>query len=481
MRFRELIQGLGGTLTGPDQDPEVFRIVQDSREVRPGDAYLARRGHHTDGHRFIEEAIRRGAVALLVEHPVLPWTDRYPAWIHPELRTHMCELNRRITGMPDRALTLIGVTGTNGKSTTTTLIHHMLTHRGERGGLIGTVVYRDARGREWPSRWTTPESTHLFPLFHTIRSQGGSFVVMEISSHALAERRVACLSFSYGVFLNLTREHLDYHRTLEAYARAKAGLMSRSRVSVINRSSPWASWMAHRAAGEVVFFGGRVPGLRVRMLHPTLRGSWMEIQGHRVFFPHVGSFHRENVGAAMTVLRHMGTDWEPLLEALRTFPGVPGRMERFLGPEKRFAFVDYAHTPDALERALRTLRRLTPGELWVVFGAGGDKDQGKRPMMGAVADQWADRVILTMDNPRSEPLEKINAQIRAGMKRAPLEIQDREEAIRFALSHLPPRSVVLIAGKGHETYQEIQGIRYPYRDQDVVVEAGWRQDRGGRE
>ncbi len=477
MRFLELIKDLGGTRTGPPENPEILRLVQDAREVRPGDAFLARRGHRTDGHGFVEEAVHRGAVALLVERPVPPWTDRLPTWIHPHLRLHMCTLSRRITGSPDTALTLIGVTGTNGKSTTTTLIHHLLRSLGERGGLLGTVVYRDARDRVYPSRWTTPESTDLFPFLRIVREQGGTFAAMEVSSHALAEHRVNCLTFSYGVFLNLTREHLDYHGTLEAYADAKARLMQQSRVSVIHRGSPWAARMARSARGEVVFFGGRAPGIHVRLVRPTLRGTWMDVQGRRVFFPHVGMFHRENVGAALTVLHHMGFPWTPILRGLRTFPGVPGRMERFLGPGDRYAFVDYAHTPDALERALRTLRALTPGELWVVFGAGGDKDRGKRPMMGAVADRWADQVILTMDNPRSEPLSQINAQIREGMRHAPLEIDDRAEAIRYALQHLPPHSVVLIAGKGHEDYQEIQGVRYPYRDQTVVEEAGWERDR----
>ncbi len=462
-RWREVCQALG--LEPPREDAVLDEVTDWTEDAGPGVLLVLRKGTRHDPKALAGEALRRGVSAVLSEEPLdlpvphatLPLKDEHlnilRTMFYPELRD----------------LVLIGVTGTNGKTTTTFLLHHILSRAGWKGSLLGTLAYR-LPGETLRASHTTPPPLRLARLLASTVRQGGHFAVMEVSSHALDQGRTRGLAFTQGIFLNLTREHLDYHRTLKRYALAKARLFAQSETSLI-RLGPWSDLMIRHARGRVVRLG-QDGDYRARIVRRTPGGLGISVNGHRFFLPLLGDHNRDNLLAAVASAREIGLPWEVLEEAVPSFPGVPGRMEMFTGPEGRVAVVDYAHTPDGIRKALESLRKHFP-VVWIVFGAGGEKDRGKRPQMGRVAERLADRVILTLDNPRNEEPAQIFQDILSGMTCPARVIQDREEAVRQALSEVPPGGCVLIAGKGHEDYQEIQGVRYPYRDQDVVLAAGY--------
>ncbi len=465
--LHEVLRIIGGEPPPGTPDPVLTGVTDWAGDVSPGDLFLVRRGRRHSGRDFLDQALQRGAAAVISEVPLpdLP----VPAVVVPTLqRSHLLQLARAFYPGALR-LRLIGVTGTNGKTTTTFLIHHILRHAGYAGALLGTLRYT-LPCTELPATHTTPPLLRLWRLLHRAHSEGGTFAVMEVSSHALDQGRVDGLFFAFGIFLNLTRDHLDYHRSMDAYARAKARLMEQSQIALIRRG-PWAARMARYARGEVRWLGwGGHYRARIQRRFPWGIEVW--INGHPFHLPLLGDHNRDNLLAAVAVGREWGIPWAVLQDAVHGFPGVPGRMETFQGPGGRVAVVDYAHTPDGIRKALSSLRRHFP-VVWIVFGAGGEKDRGKRPRMGAWAERLAHRVILTLDNPRGEDPDQIFADIQRGMRTPAVVIPDRREAVHTALREVPPGGCVLIAGKGHEDYQEIQGVRYPYRDQDVVQEAGY--------
>ncbi|HVU23508.1 MAG TPA: UDP-N-acetylmuramoyl-L-alanyl-D-glutamate--2,6-diaminopimelate ligase [Opitutus sp.] len=460
-------------------------IVLDSRRVVPGNLFFALPGLRADGTSFIDEAVNRGAVAVVTQKmPGLP-----PAKVTfiqvANARATLARVARRYYQFPDRDLTVIGVTGTNGKTTVTHLLKHFL-NGDERVGLIGTINY-DLGARTVPAYRTTPESLDIFGMMAQMRDAGCRHAVMEVSSHGIDQQRVLGLQFGAAVFTNLTRDHLDYHKTLDAYFAVKSRLFTGGtgaapKLAVVNLDDPYGQQLAARlaadpAAPRLVTFGEnpradlRAETVTLDFTHSTFRLAWpggaMEIDS-----PLVGRYNVSNLLAAIATAWGLGRDPRVFLARLRAFKGVPGRLERIDEGQPYNVIVDYAHTDDALHNALGTLRAITPGRLLVVFGCGGNRDRTKRPLMVKAVQEFADFAFATADNPRSEKLTQIFDDMRTGMT-APEKIawiEDRRRAISLALDAAKPGDSLLIAGKGHESYQEFADTVIPFDDRQVVRE-----------
>ncbi len=464
----------------------VTAVADDSRRAAPGALFVAVRGSRQDGHAFLPDAERRGAAAALVEDAA---ATSLPALVARDGRRAAAVAAAAFYGEPARGLALVGVTGTNGKTTTAGMLRHLLDEPGRPSASVGTLgVLAGSAGEPVPggAGLTTPGPVELQRLLRALADRGVRAVAMEVSSHALDQRRVEGVGFDAAVFTNLTRDHLDYHGTMEAYLEAKArlvGHLAPSGAAVVNADDP--AWRAlPPAARTVAYSAAGAPGADVaaELARFDPAGSTFALRagGARasVRLPLVGDFNVANAVAAAAAALALGM---PLAEAARrlgTLPQVPGRLERLR--ERPAVLRDYAHTPDALERALRAVRPFATGRLVVVFGAGGDRDRGKRPEMGRVAAALADRVILTSDNPRTEDPERILDDIEAGMGGAPHErVEDRRAAIARALAVAGPDDLVLLAGKGHETYQ-IRGTEtLPFDEAAIVRELGAAADARG--
>ncbi|MBX6395494.1 MAG: UDP-N-acetylmuramoyl-L-alanyl-D-glutamate--2,6-diaminopimelate ligase [Alicyclobacillaceae bacterium] len=461
---------------------EVADVTCDSRTVRKGSLFIAMRGHTVDGHAFVEDARRAGAVAAVVEEP----TDTLlPQIVVPDTRRASALLSAVFFRHPSRDVKVIGVTGTNGKTTVTHLIDHLLSRAGSKTGLIGTIVTRVGE-MVLPSVNTTPEAVELQRLFARMREEGITYAIMEVSSHALELDRVAGTRFRTAVFTNLTQDHLDFHGSMEAYREAKGKLFSRlgneyadrldeQSFAVINVDDPAGKWMARQTVAQTLTYGvDRPADLRARNIEMGMDGTRFVVEafGRRVpvHLRLPGRFSVYNALAALGAGLIEGLPLEQMAEWLQDVEGVPGRMERVDTGQPFGVVVDYAHTPDSLENVLRTLREFTAGRLIVVFGCGGDRDRGKRPVMGQIAYRWSDYAILTSDNPRTEDPERILDDIEAGLveigadPRKYERVTDRSEAIRRAVALAREGDVVLIAGKGHETYQIIGRRKYDFDD-----------------
>ena len=453
-----------------------------SRRVRPGDLYAALPGARAHGADFAADAVAAGAVAVLTDPA---GADRVvsgvPLLVVEDPRALLGGLAARVHGDPAAALRLIGVTGTQGKTTTTRLAEGGLSAAGVSTGVIGTVGTRVA-GEDVKTDLTTPEAPDLHGLFAMMRERGVTACAMEVSSHALVMGRVDGVVFDVAVFTNLGRDHLDFHRDLEDYYRAKASLFTpaRARLALVNvddehgrrlvreATIPVRTWSAAGAEADwrAVDVELEATGSRFTVVTPT---------GDRIAagVPLPGDFNVANALAAIAACGEAGYDAAHVAAGIATGPGVPGRLERVATGRDFVVVVDYAHKPDAVESALRTLRPLTEGRLVVVIGAGGDRDPGKRPLMGEIAGRLADLLIVTDDNPRSEEPAAIRAEILAGTRAATaevVEVGDRRAAIREALSRAGAGDVVLVAGKGHETGQEVAGTVHPFDDREVVRE-----------
>ncbi len=466
------------------QELEIGGIQYDSRKVGPGDLFVAIRGTATDGHRFVPDALARGARAVVVDDDTavpdsLCLHTGAAKIVVPDARRALAILAATLYGHPADRLVLVGVTGTNGKTTTTHLIKAVLEARGERVGLLGTTGY--VIGAETlPSTHTTPESLELQALLAEMLRRGCTAAVMEVSSHALALGRVHGLRFAAGVFTNLTQDHLDFHGTMEAYAAAKRLLfngLAPDAVAVINAEDPAGDGMVRSTRARILRYGRgehtdvgaaqeqlSLAGTRFRLLHG---GS------HPVSSPLVGEFNLQNILAACAAGVGLGIPVETIARGIATAPPVRGRFERITGTDGRTAIVDYAHTPDALEHCLQTIRRLLPpasGRIITVFGCGGNRDRGKRPIMGRIASTLSDRSIITSDNPRAEDPAAIIEEVRAGcVPGAPVETEpDRRKAIRRGLDLASPGDVVLVAGKGHETTQVLRDAVLHFDDREEI-------------
>ncbi|MFQ5803111.1 MAG: UDP-N-acetylmuramoyl-L-alanyl-D-glutamate--2,6-diaminopimelate ligase [Candidatus Methylomirabilales bacterium] len=483
--LRPLIDGFPYTLLQGDLDQEIAAVEYDSRRVEPKSLYVSIRGQRQDGHLFVPEAVRRGAVAFLVERDIRTnGGEPVPGTILQvrESRRALAHLAARFYDMPSRELTLVGVTGTNGKTTVSYLCEAVLEAGGRGVGIIGTIEYRYGGIHREADR-TTPEASDLQALLRWIYHEGGDVAVMEVSSHSLALHRVEGCAFDVAVFTNLTQDHLDFHPTMEDYFEAKAQLFPMLRekggTAVINLDDPAGRRLRELTNGPVVTYGltagadvtAATSTYDLQGIRATIRTPW---GGGELRSPLLGRHNLYNLLAAVGVGGALGIPVEQALEALAAVHHIPGRLEPVACGQPFEVVVDYAHTPDALEWVLRALRELSPDRLMILFGCGGDRDRKKRPLMGEVAARLADRIFLTSDNPRSEAPEAILDEIEAGVAgvagaagRTSLAV-DRGEAIEAVLREARAGDVVLIAGKGHERTQTIGQEVIPFDDRQVA-------------
>ncbi len=480
MKLRELFQGLEVPFTSDVGSVDVRGVTDDSREVRPGYLFVCVKGFVTDGHIFASQAVERGAVALVVEDEL---TLPVPQVKVSDTRRILPYLARNFFSRPSDSLTFVGVTGTNGKTTVTHLLAHVLEKMGKKVLLLGTVDYRLGEKRIKAER-TTPPPLLLWRFLRKAVDEGISYVVMEVSSHALSLGRVEGLQFQVSTFTNLSRDHLDFHRTMDHYYWAKSHLFTHytSGVSVVNLDDPYGRRLKVDLGGNVLGFslGGNAP-LKGEIKRADLNGLVLGVEEDRGTFTlnsHlVGTYNAWNLLAAWGALAPLGVDPSDVLSSLATFHGVKGRLEPVANANGVGVFVDYAHTPDALRVVLETLGSMTQGCLILVFGCGGDRDRGKRPIMGAVACQWANKLVVTSDNPRTEDPMAIIQDILRGTTREVVVEPDRREAIGLALRMAQPGDVVLIAGKGHEDYQIVGEEIFPFDDveitREIMEELGW--------
>ncbi len=503
--LRCLLQGLEGCQVLGNVEIPVTGLAYHSREVVPGGAFVALKGHRTDGHLFLEASLRQGARVIVTEQETDPPPGVTVVRV-PQARLALAHLSAAFYDHPSRELTLVGITGTNGKTSTTYLLEAILDAAGHRVGVVGTVNYRMGEKR-WPAPVTTPESLDLQKLLREMRRHGVSHVFLEVSSHALDLRRVDRASFAAGVFTNLSQDHLDYHRDLDDYFAAKARLFTEilsnggpaRGLAVLNLDDPRGEALKDKVSGPVLTYGChpdsqvrplacgfRRDGLSVRLATPA---GEMEINSRLV-----GSFNLSNILAAAATALGLGLDPQAVARGIENLSGVPGRLERFGPPEGPAVFVDYAHTPAALAQALEALEALNFDRLITVFGCGGDRDRTKRPLMGRAAAAGSHLAIVTSDNPRTEDPEAIIRQIEPGLRAGGLSpltaaavrrgetgylvLPDRQEAIREAVALARPNDAVLVAGKGHENYQIWGTERRHFDDREEVAAAlkeffGW--------
>jgi UDP-N-acetylmuramoyl-L-alanyl-D-glutamate--2,6-diaminopimelate ligase len=473
-------------------DPEIRGVHVDSRRVRPGDVFAALRGARADGAAFVTDALSRGAAAIVAETPKPEGVPEAVAWVRvPDARHAVGLVAREWHGRPDLAMTLVGITGTNGKTTVSYFVESIAKAAGRSAGRIGTTGAAYA-GLEIPSANTTPEATELFALLARMRDAGTRLVAMEVSSHALALHRVAGARFAVAAFLNLGRDHLDFHGTPEAYFEAKASLFDRlgaDDAAVLPADDPLGEALARRTRGRVVTWG-RGDGADVRLRNEvfdldggraTIESPWGSA---RIETALVGRFNLDNALAAAACAFAAGLAPAAVERGVAALASVPGRLERVEAGQPFTVLVDYAHTPEALEVALAAVRAARPRRLGVVFGCGGERDRGKRPRMGRAAASAADALWLTSDNPRSEDPLAILAEAHAGVVEVPGAAErtavepDRARAIAAALGWAREGDAVVIAGKGHESTQTFADRTVPFDDREHAREAlaasGWR-------
>lgn len=475
MKLKELLLGIEYTLVKGNADIEVGRLITDSRKISKGDVFVALTGLGSDGHNFAEAAVKNGAVAVIAEREV----ECFGAVLL------VCESTRKLIaraaanyyGHPDKKLKLIGVTGTNGKTTVTHIIKQILELKGEKTGLIGTNHYLIGE-KELDSSGTTPEAEELHSIFKRMADEGCKYVVMEVSSHALALSRCEGLHFEVGVFTNLTEDHLNYHRDMDDYAAAKAKLFAMCKYTVLNEDDPYCKVMKKSAAGKTVSYGIRKNAeMKAEDIIYSQRGisfTWTfgsSAVPMKMAIP--GEFSVYNALAGIGAAAMLGYSDMDIAKGVLLVRGVKGRAEIVPTDTDYTVMIDYAHTPDGLENILKAVRGFAERRVIVVFGCGGDRDAPKRPIMGKIAAKRADFAVVTSDNPRTEKPEEIVKQITEGMKGAEKKykaVVDRTEAIKYALSVAEKGDVVILAGKGHETYQDIAGKKNHYDEREIIRE-----------
>lgn len=475
MRLTDILRFVNPlAMTGPQKEP-TGELTDDSRTLRPGGVFIAVKGTASDGHDHIAACIQAGAAVVIAER-----FEGDPGGttviLVADTRRLLMPLALAWHGDPQNGLLFTGVTGTNGKTTVTTLVWQVMRRLGIQAALIGTIEKR-FNDTVVDARLTTPGALELAKDLRGAADAGCRHVVMEVSSHALDQHRTAGLDFSVAVFTNLTHDHLDYHKTFEAYAKAKKRLfhgLGTSATAIVNMDDPSGAFMAERIRADV--WDVSLNGESVRLLDHSVSGIVLDIDGTVVSSPLAGRFNAMNVAQAFLACVALGLNRDSVAAALAEAPGAAGRLERVeaarTGPA---VFVDYAHTPDALDNVLHTLDSLRDSgqRIHCVFGCGGNRDATKRPKMAAIAEKWADRVLITSDNPRFEDPEAILDDIQAGFTPSASvgRIADRETAIREAIAAAADTDIVLIAGKGHETYQEIRGVRHAMDDRLTAAEA----------
>lgn len=479
MTLKELLEGIETVEIAGDISCEITGIVYDSRRALPGALFVALHGEKADGAAYIDDAIQRGAAAVISQTPCASG-GTFPCIQVTDARLALAKLAGAFYGHPSARFCTVGITGTNGKTTVSFMLREIFKAAGRRPGLLGTVRY-EIGDRVIPAARTTPESADLQAMFAQMDRAGCDSAIMEVSSHALMQHRVEGILYDAAVFTNLTQDHLDYHGTLEEYFLAKSRLFNQvRRFAVINGDDPWGK----RLLSEKKFLAGRISygfqeGSSVRGFDPVTdtKGSRMRVHSPwgdaDIKLQLIGRFNLYNALAAFAAAAALGIPVETIIKALADMQCVPGRLEAVENSKGKRVFVDYAHTDDALRNVLETLREITPGKLIVVFGCGGNRDKGKRPLMGKVAARLADYAIITNDNPRNEVPEKIAAEIAGGFDsdRKYEIVLDRKAAIARGIALTGRKDVLLVAGKGHEAYQEFNGAIFPFDDREAVREA----------
>jgi len=477
----ELFAGLDSVVEGPARS-RISDVTYDSRAVRPGALFVALRGAKTDGHRFLGEAIDAGASALLVEEAPASRPAQIAVVRVPDTRAALADVASRFFAFPARGLMLIGVTGTNGKTSTVRMLESILLAAGKSAGSLGTISVRYP-GFEEKSALTTPESLDLQRWLARMRDAGVVAVALEVSSHSLALGRVRGLRFAAGVFTHLSQDHLDFHADMETYGAAKSLLFGAEYLAgtaVLNAGDPWTKRFAAiaRASGRAVvtYARGAAANADFRTVeeHVELSRSRLRVRGPdaeiEFELPLPGDFQIDNALAALAAGRALGLEWEAIRRGLERCPAVPGRLER-VGEFRPIVLVDYAHTPDALDRVLGRVRPLVAGRLIAVFGCGGDRDRSKRAPMARAACAHADHVIATSDNPRTEDPDAILRDVAVGLSGSHEVLRDRRQAIERAIALAGANDCIVIAGKGHEDYQIVGRERLAFDDREEARRA----------
>ncbi len=462
---------------------EITQLCYDSRQVRPGALFFALPGERIKGTAFVKDAIDRGAVAVVAEEGILDII--VPVLRVPLARRAMGDIASCFYQFPSHSLAVCGVTGTNGKTTTTFLVRHLCEMSGRRCGLMGTVHYILPGVIEEAAR-TTPESVDLQEMMLRMREGGFKAVALEASSHAIVQERLRGTEFDVAIFTNLTQDHLDFHGTMEEYFKAKFLLFKnmsqqdkKRGKAVINIDDRYGRLLIDKLPSQLgmTTYGQSLHAdFRASNIRFTAIGTQFSLEArgrsYLVRSPLIGLFNVYNALGALASATAMGLELRRAIKALETAPQVPGRLERLPGKQPFQVYVDYAHTPDALENVLRTLYQLKQGRLIVIFGCGGDRDRAKRPLMAVAAERYADEIIVTTDNPRTEDPMAIISDIKKGFRKKSFSsICNREEAIGEAIRRALPGDMIIIAGKGHENYQEVHGVKSPFDDLKVAKQA----------
>ena len=486
MKLNQLIKDCQPAQTVGEEGREVKSVQIDSRKVQPGDLFVALRGTQVDGHEYIEKAIGQGATAVVCESLPQHVSEDVTYLVYPDTELAVGPLATACAGNPSQRMKLVGVTGTNGKTTIATVLYNMFRRMGYKCGLCSTVCnYID--GRPIPTECTTPDAVTLNNLLGQMADEGCEYAFMEVSSHSVAQHRIGGLTFAGGIFTNLARDHLDYHKTFENYRDAKKAFfdaLPREAFAVTNADDRNGMVMVQNARAQVKTYSARgAADFRGRILEESFEGMNLEMDGREVFVQFVGRFNVSNLLAVYAAAVLLGVEPDEALVQLSAMKPVNGRFESIRSPKGVTAIVDYAHTPDALVNVLQTINDVLQhrGECWTVCGAGGNRDRGKRPIMAKVAVENSDRVIITSDNPRFEDPQAIIDDMLAGLseeqRQSVLSIVDRREAIRTACMLAKPGDVILVAGKGHEDYQIVQGVKHHFDDHEVIREAFGLSDK----
>jgi UDP-N-acetylmuramoyl-L-alanyl-D-glutamate--2,6-diaminopimelate ligase len=475
--LKDIVYKVSLTSTYGNMDVEVKGICFDSRKVGQGFLFVAVKGSQSDGHQFIEKAIEGGAISIVCE--------KLPDTIHEKITYVTVKNSARALGIiaanffgsPSQKLKLVGVTGTNGKTTVATLLYRLFGSLGYRTGLISTVEYRIV-DQVLPATHTTPDPIQLNELLSKMVADGCTHAFMEVSSHALDQERVSGLHFTGAIFTNITHDHLDYHKTFENYIKAKKKYfdeLSNDAFSLVNADDKRGMVMVQNTRSMKKSFGlKKMVDFKGKIISNTLEGLEMEISDKTVWFKLIGDFNAYNLMAVYGAAMLLSEDSDQVLTILSNIKGAVGRFELIAPGSKLTAIVDYAHTPDALKNVLETIAHFRTGseQLITVIGCGGNRDKTKRPLMASIAVRFSDKVVITSDNPRDEDPMKIIRDMQSGVgpsdARKTLVIADREEAIKTACMMAREKDIILVAGKGHETYQEIKGVKHPFDDREVL-------------
>ena len=470
-------------VTGEVQRQDVANIVYDSRKVEKNSIFVAIRGFNTDGHKYILQAINKGAIAVVIEDAnaipdeIINHNKAAKILVH-DSRAALAELSNYFYKEPSKKLNLIGITGTNGKTTTTYYIKNILEHSGYKTGLIGTISNFNG-DKEIKSSLTTPESNDLNAFFYDMISQGCEYAIMEVSSHSLVLNRVKNLTFRAAIFTNITSDHLDFHKDFDSYLKAKKILFDNLGVSafgVYNSDDGNSTRLLEDSKARFHSYGmASNADFIISNVNYDLNGTHFQLMHKNHFYPVstalVGEFNAYNASAAIATTVLLGVDFNSAVEGIKTTKQVPGRFE-VVGKGMKKVIVDYSHTSDSLEKALQAVHKIVKNKfrVYTVFGCGGNRDKTKRPVMGRIASELSDKIIITSDNPRNEnPFEIIN-DIKTGITKNNFEvIENREEAIKKAIQSSEEDAVILIAGKGHEDYQEIKGVRNHFSDKEIAL------------